>query len=242
MRAGSIKRAGNTDRNLAALAAIAIALLACGCSREEAAVETVAIETADGVQIVADLAGEGNVGLVLAHGMKYLDGKDSFRSELLDLPGHVKARESLTVMAISFRGYPATAVPPVRKGRDLDIDAAVRFLAGRGCGKVFVLGSSMGGWAALAAAPALLENPAFAGLVLISAGDPGAADDIALPKLIVVAKDDALAFERVTSMERTAAEPKTTIIFDSGGHGQVLFETRRTELLDAIAEFVTKEG
>ncbi len=226
--------------------AAGIALAAFGCAQEEIAVETVAIKTSDGTQIVADLAGTGPVGIVLAHGMKFLDGKDSFREELLYLAGqsgagHSPGTQALTVLAISFRGYPANTIPPAQKGRELDIVAAVSFLAERGCGKVFVLGSSMGGWAALAAAPSLMENPAFGGLVLISAGDPHGADRLAVPKLLVVARDDALSHERVVEMERTAAEPKEMIVFDDGGHGQALFESRREELLGAIVDFVTRE-
>jgi len=196
--------------------------------------ETVELTTADGVTIEGDLAGSGTLGIVLAHGLKYIDGKDSFRDQLECL-----GELGFTALSISFRGYPAREIPPTVGGRDLDLLAAVAYLAERGCSKVFVLGSSMGGWVALAAVDRLVQMPAFGGLILLSAGDPGAADAIEHPKLFLVAEDDPRILERVRTMHDTAAKPKELKVFPSGGHGQALFETRGDEVLAAIESFVT---
>ena len=63
---------------------VAWALLACGHPGEErpVTVTPVLLTAGDGASLEADLLGEGSVGLVLAHGMRYLGGKDSFREEL----------------------------------------------------------------------------------------------------------------------------------------------------------------
>lgn len=196
--------------------------------------EAIRLKTPDGVTIEAGIAGDGSVGLVLGHGLKYVNGKDSFAGEAAWF-----AEKGITALAISFRGYPADEIPAMRKDRDLDLLAAVSFLRQRGCKSVYVLGSSMGGWIALQAAEELEKDPAFKGLVLISAGDPGAADDLRFPKLFVAAEDDSKIAARVKEMFDTAAEPKQLELYETGGHGQALFESRREALLGEILAFVT---
>ncbi len=205
-----------------------------GCM--EGGMESFKLTAPDGVAIDAGIAGDGPVGLVLGHGLKYTTGKDSFAREV-----EWFAKEGITALAISFRGYPADKIPPMQKDRDLDLLAAVSFLRERGCKSVYVLGSSMGGWVALQAAKELEKDPAFRGLVLISAGDPGAADDLAFPKLFVVAEDDPKVAAMVKEMHDTAAEPKKLELFETGGHGQALFESRREEVLGKIVAFM-KDG
>ena len=197
---------------------------------------TVTITASDGVAIEADIAGSGTTGLVLGHGLKYIGGKDSYRDEVRDL-----AAQGLTALAVSFRGYPSEEIPSMQEGRDRDLLAAAKLLEERGCTDVYVLGSSMGGWIALDAAEDLMRVPAFRGLILISAGDPGAADKLGCRKLCVVAEDDPRILERVRAMQATAAEPKELVVYDSGGHGQALFQSRREELLDLIVAFINEE-
>ncbi len=203
-----------------------------GCGKE-APVETVFFTASDDVEISGSLSGSGPIGIVLAHGLKYIDGKDSYLSEVSYF-----GEQGLIALSFSFRGYPAESIPPMAKGRDKDILAAGAFMAGRGCEKVFVLGGSMGGWIALDAAAALAEKPWFAGLILVSAGNPGAADGLAFPKLFIAAEDDPAILGRVRAMHATAAHPKKIIVFETGGHGQALFKTRRDELLAEIVRFV----
>jgi alpha-beta hydrolase superfamily lysophospholipase len=221
-----------------AILAAGIMILASACNPEDSTmVETVTFTAPDGVAIEADVAGSGTTGLVLGHGLKYIDGKDSYRDEVRYL-----AERGFTALAVSFRGYPSEEIPPMRKGRDLDLLAATKLLEARGCKEVYVLGSSMGGWIALDAAEDLMRMPAFHGLILISAGDPGAADGLGCRKLCVVAGDDPAVLERVRAMHATAAEPKQLVVYDSGGHGQALFKSRRDELLDLIVAFISEEN
>ena len=177
-------------------------------------IEAMEITASDGERIEANECGKGEIGLVLAHGMHYPDGKDSFREETLFF-----AREGMRVLAISFRGYPASSAPPVQEGRDLDILAAVTCLAERGCKRIFVLGSSMGGWATLKAGEALAKIEQLSGIILLSAGDPHGADHLKFPKLLIVARDDTLVYDRVVEMYKSAPEPKRLVEFEAGGHG-----------------------
>lgn len=220
-----------------ATAAAVIMILAFACKPEDGTMmETVTFTMPDGVVFEGDLAGSGSTGLVLGHGLKYIDGKDSYSKEVRDL-----SARGLTVLAISFRGYPSEEIPPMQEGRDQDLLAAAKVLEESGCDDVYVLGSSMGGWIALDAAEDLMRLPAFRGLILISAGDPGAADKFGCRKLCVVAEDDPQILERVRAMHDTAAEPKRLVVYDSGGHGQALFKSRRDELLDLIVAFINEK-
>jgi pimeloyl-ACP methyl ester carboxylesterase len=114
----------------------------------------------------------------------------------------------------------------------------VRRLRKEGCERIYVLGSSMGSALALAAAPLLLEEPGFEGLVLVSGGAEGAADDLPCRKLMIWAKDDSGVAGRMERMFATAAEPKDFMSFEKGGHGQRLFEARGGPLRRTILRFL----
>lgn len=213
--------------------------LLAGCSGEPPApsVETVVLAAPDGVEIEADLYGEGEVGLVLGHGMHYVEGKETFRREL-----RFFGERGVRALALSFRGYPADQTPPVDPGRTLDLVAGVRRLREEGSERIYVLGSSMGSALALAAAPQLLEEEGFEGLVLISGGAAGAADELPCRKLLVWAKDDPGTAEAMAAMYETAADPKDYMTFERGGHGQRLFEAHGGPLRRIILEFVLGAG
>jgi pimeloyl-ACP methyl ester carboxylesterase len=224
-------------RTPGAVCVIVTALLSAGCGVGEdpakVTVMEVSLAAPDGATIEADVSGDGSVGLVLAHGMRYLDGKESFRREL-----EYFGSRGLRALALSFRGYPAEKVPPLDPDRTLDLVAAVRHLREAGCERVFVLGSSMGGALALAAAPRLSDEPGFAGLIVVSAGGVGAADEISCPKLLVWARDDRMAAPAMEAMYATAPEPKDYLTLDRGGHGQRLFESQGRHLRRVILTFV----
>jgi dienelactone hydrolase len=199
-------------------------------------IQTVPVTTSDDVVIEGDLCGEGDIGLVMAHGLYYLDGKDSYREELIYF-----GSQGISSLAISFRGYPSQDVPALDEGRVHDIVAAVNYLAVRGCSKIFVLGSSMGGWIALEAAHTLSSIPTFTGLIILSAGRKGFAAGLPCKKLFVAAEDDPNVLGNLRELYRVASMPKQLEIFKSGGHGQKLFITRRDELRSVILEFITED-
>jgi len=123
------------------------------------------------------------------------------------------------------------------EGQDLDILAAFDHLAGLGAKRIYVLGSSMGGFAALKALKPLSEKPQFAGIIILSAFSQESIRGIGGRKLFVVAEDDRI----LTNLLRTfirATGPKHCTVFHRGGHGQALFKTHRDELLEQIRLFV----
>lgn len=199
-------------------------------------IHTVQILTSDNITIEGDLCGKGDVGLVLAHGLYYLDGKDSYRREL-----EYFGRNGVCALAISFRGYPSDEVPPMDEGRVHDIIASVDCLVKAGCSRVYVLGSSMGGWITLQAAHSLDSLPHFAGLIILSAGRKGLAAGLTCRKLFVAAEDDPDILANLQDMYRVASKPKQMEIYKNGGHGQKLFEIRGEELKSLILEFITAE-
>ncbi len=217
----------------------AIALVAClqSCEKDDArALNTVHIETSDNVTIEGDLYGDGDIGLVMVHGLYYLDGKDSYRDEV-----RFFGNRGVSALAISFRGYPSSDVPPMDDGRVRDIVAAVNHLAGAGCTEIYVLGSSMGGWIALQAVHALDAIPSFAGLIILSAGRKGLAAGVSCRKLFIAAEDDPNVLADMRELFKVASMPKRMEIFKSGGHGQKLFLTRGNEVRYLIYDFMTGE-
>jgi len=197
----------------------------------EGEAEPVKISTPDGQIIAGKLYGKAPTALILCHGRAYTDGADSFADEARAL----QAR-GLMCLAISFRGYPTTA-PRDLPSRELDVVGACDFLVNRGARRIFVLGSSMGGSAALKALKALSAKPQFAGILILSAFDSEAVQGIAAPKLFVVAYDDRRVYAKMMAMFIVAAPPKQAVVFEKGGHGQALLKSHRRDLFDRIAQF-----
>lgn len=190
------------------------------------------IETADGKTITGLLYEGGGTGLVLCHGRMYKTGGASFRGQC----AHLQKR-GVACLAISFRGYPSDS-PPRPVGAKEDVLAAVRYLEKTGVKRVFVLGSSMGGFVALKALPELEEEEVFAGLIVLSAFDSEAARRAKRPLLFVAAEDDAPNYSRTFSCFESASAPKQMIAYKTGGHGQSLFVSHEAALLDEIVAFL----
>lgn len=151
--------------------------------------ELVSFETPDGGRVYADVYGQGDRGLVLAHGGRF--NKESWEKQ-----ARVFAMAGFRVLAIDFRGYGQSQGPgqsdPLSAPLYLDVLAAVRYLRENGAKTVSVLGGSMGGAAAgdasIAAAPKEIDR-----LVLLGAGPNGAAEKLYSATLFIVARDDANA-------------------------------------------------
>ena len=186
----------------------------------------------DGRAVTGKLYGQSDTALVLCHGRMYTTGADSFADECRAL-----SAKGVMCLALNFRGYPAER-PAMLPGQALDVVAAVDYLAGRGAKRICVLGSSMGGFAALEALGSLSAKPQFHGLIVLSAFDDQACRRATCRKLFVVAQDDRRLWPKVLAMFIKAAAPKNCIVFDTGGHGQQLFKTHRQELLEQIRVFV----
>lgn len=129
-----------------------------------AAQKTVSFPTEDGGLVFADLYGEGERAVVLAHGGRF--NKESWKKQAGTL-----AAVGFRVLALDFRGYGKSKGPgdtaPMDAPLHLDVLAAVRYLRANGAKTVSIVGGSMGGGAAgdasIASKPGEIERVVFLG-------------------------------------------------------------------------------
>src|SRR4029077_318379 len=219
-------------------------LILCGCiltaqvqapspafstNKSESEVEHISFSTEDGGLIYADLYGNSDRGLVLAHGGRFT--KESWQPQAQSL-----AKAGFQVLAFDFRGFGKSHGPgdsdmftaPVQ----LDVLAAVRYLRSKGAKTVAVMGGSFGGAAAadasIAARPGEINQ-----LILLAAEGNGPAERIKAPLLIIVARDDAnadgLRLPHIRAWFDRAPEPKELIVLDGSPHAQFLFQTDQAD-------------
>jgi len=194
----------------------------------------VAFKASDDTELTGILYGKGTTALVLCHGRAYTKGAASFADEARWL-----ASKGLMVLALNFRGYPADDPTDTFEGQELDVAAAFDHVAKLGAKRIYLLGSSMGGFAALKALPALDTKPQYAGIIVLSAFARLVAGDEPGRKLFVVARNDWQFYPKTMVTLIRIGAPKQAIVFKKGGHGQQLFKSHRKELLEAIRLFVT---
>jgi len=199
-----------------------VALLLSG---DAAAQKTVSFPTEDGGVIYADVYGEGDRGVVLAHGGRF--NKKSWEKQARTL-----AAAEFRVLALDFRGYGESRGPgqsdPMSAPLLLDVLAAVRYLRKTGAKSVSVVGGSMGGGAAgdasIASRPGEIDR-----LVLLGAAPNGPADKLKSSTLFIVARDDASEdgprLPKIHEQYEKAPGPKDLIILDGSAHAQSLFQT-----------------
>jgi alpha-beta hydrolase superfamily lysophospholipase len=149
---------------LAALAALVVP--AAGAAPERAQHDCVKggelwFHAADGTKLVGHRFGKGTTAVILAH---------QSEGDLCDWVPYARrlAARGYFAFPIDFRGY-GFSTPAFGKRAERfpqDIAAAVKALRGLGKKKIYVVGASMGGIAALAATPAI--TPPLAGVVSVS--------------------------------------------------------------------------
>src|SRR5262249_44167378 len=140
----------------------------------------------DGGLIYADVYGEGNKGVVLAHGGRF--NKESWEKQ-----AQVLAKAGFRVVAIDFRGYGKSRGPEKAQAVDaplhLDVLAAVRYLRKQGVKSVAVVGGSMGG-AAAGLASAESKPGEIDRLVLLGSEGGEKPDKMKGRKLFITSRDD----------------------------------------------------
>ena len=185
------------------------------------------LETADGVRLYAVESGSGPVGVVLAH------------ESPADLCGWLPYMETLEraglrVLAFDFRGFGDSQRPvSVRKylAYGGDFRAAIARLRHDGAGKVFLVGASFGGAAALAYGPTL----PLAGLVSLSGETRitgahldglAAVQKLRAPLLIVGSRDDRYlpVPDALLLLRRAGSHDKRTALYPGAFHGWQLVE------------------
>ena len=139
-------------------------ILAILVSVSAAAQTGVSFSAEDGGLVYADVYGEGDRAVVLAHGGQF--NKESWKKQADAL---VAAK--FRVLALDFRGYGQSRGPgdsdPMDAPLYQDVLAAVRYLHKNGAKTVSVVGASMGGWAAgdasIASQPGEIDRLIFLG-------------------------------------------------------------------------------
>jgi len=203
-----------------------VALLLLG---NAAAQKSVSFPTEDGGLVYADIYGEGDRAVVLAHGGQF--NKESWQKQARTL-----ATEKFRVLALDLRGYGKSRGPgdsdPMDAPLYQDVLAAVRYLRKSGAKTVSVVGASMGGWAAgdasIASRPGEIDR-----LVFLGSAPGGPADKLKCPSLFIVARDDSSGdgprLPGIRQQYEKAPQPKDLIILEGSAHAQFLFQTDQGE-------------
>lgn len=201
---------------------------------------TVSIPTSDGGEIFADLYGQGERGLVLAHGGQF--NKESWRPQAEQF-----AAAGFHVLAFDFRSYGKSHGPGDKDiytaPLHLDVLAAVRYLHSIGARTVSIVGGSLGGGAAgdasIASAPGEIDR-----IVFLGSSPNGPADKLKCASLFLVARDDTNGdgprLPGIRAQFEKAPEPKKLIILDGSAHAQFLFKTPQAKrVMDEILHFLS---
>jgi pimeloyl-ACP methyl ester carboxylesterase len=194
-------------------------------SADATAQKTVSFPTEDGGVVYADVYGEGNRAVVLAHGGQF--NKESWGKQARTL-----AAAGFQVLALDFRGYGKSRGPgdsdPMDAPLHLDVLAAVRYLRETGVKSVSIVGGSMGGGAAgdasIASWPGEIDRVVFLG-----SAPNESADKLKSSSLFIVARDDASEdgprLPGIRAQYEKAPQPKELIILEGSAHAQFLFQT-----------------
>jgi dienelactone hydrolase len=189
----------------------------------------VQLKASDGARVYGVEVGTGTTGVVLGH--QYL----SDHCELMGFARELAAR-GYRALAIDFRGYGASTGGDGRR-LDRDLAAAAGRLRADGATRVFVVGASMGGTAALAAASWVA--PPVAGVVSLS----GPAQFRGLDALRAVRRsrvpvrflasrgDTAFAGDARTLMRAARAKDKAIVLYAGARHGSSLLDVPRAKAL-----------
>ncbi len=231
------KAEGRATRPVRALIPLIVALL---LSEYALAQKTVSFPTEDGGVVYADVYGEGDRAVVLAHGGQF--NKESWEKQARKL-----VAAGFRVLALDFRGYGKSHGPgdsdPMDAPLHLDVLAAVRYLRTAGAKSVSIVGGSMGGGAAgdasIASRPGEIDR-----LVLLGAAPNNPADKLKSATLFIVARDDASGdgprLPWIREQYEKAPQPKELIILEGSAHAQFLFQTDQGDrVMREILRFLT---
>jgi pimeloyl-ACP methyl ester carboxylesterase len=206
-----------------------------------AAQQHVSFPTQDGGRVYADLYGQGDRGVVLAHGAAF--NKESWAEQARPL-----AKAGFRVLAIDFRGHGKSRggpnTPRGLVGLSYDVLAAVRYLHENGAKTVSVVGASLGGGASAQAAteakPGEIDRLILLAAVAIK--DPRKMQG---RKLFIVSRHDMLGngtprLNVVREQYEKAPGPKKLLVLPGSAHAQFIFKTDQgPRLYKAILEFLS---
>ena len=191
----------------------------------------VSFPTGDGGIVDADLYGQGDKGVVFAHGAIF--NKQSWAP----LAKRVAAL-GFKALAIDFRGYGKSRGGSESYGLDQDVLAAVRWLHEQGVKSVSVVGGSMGGGAAARAAT-MVKRGEIDKLILLSPVPIEYPEKIKASSILFIAsKNESLAAD-IRQQYLRAQKPKQLLMLDGSAHAQNIFATSQSEhLSETILQFL----
>ena len=204
----------------------------------------VSAPTQDGGVVHADVYGQGERGVVLAHGGRFTKESWTVQAEAL-------AKAGFRVVAIDFRGRGRSRGGPEWKGPhddhgvEFDVLAAVRYLQESGAQSVSVVGASFGGWAT-ARASVLADPGAIDRIVLLAAGAIENPERMQGRKLFITTRDDfrgegILRLPSIRDQFERAPAPKELVILEGNAHAQFVFDTDQGErLMREILNFLSQ--
>jgi pimeloyl-ACP methyl ester carboxylesterase len=205
-------------------------------------VEHVSIPTQDGGIVYADLYGDGERAVVLAHGGRF--NKESWEKQ-----ARVLEKAGFRVLAVDFRGYGQSKGPGqadiYTAPLHFDVLAAVRYLRKTGAKSVSVVGGSLGGGAA-ADATVEAEPGEIDRLVLLAAGELRTPEKLKGRKLFIVSRDDLGPSDiprlpKIREQYEKAPGPKKLVILEGSAHAQFIFSTPQGErLMQEILRFLSE--
>lgn len=191
---------------------------------DETEPEDVSFQSADGVELMGTVYGDGDCGVVLTPQINLERG--SWGPQATQL---------------AEQGYLAFAIDVDEDDRPASILGALRYLEeGHGIDRVVFVGASIGGEASVIA-NARADAEVVGGVVAISpGGGTDYAADLTGRKLFVVAEgDDDRFVETTETLHEEASKPKELQIYDGSAHGQALFDNEHgDDLVRWIAALV----
>lgn len=176
----------------------------------------------DPITLDGRVFGAGPTGIILAH-MRPAD-----QTEWFPFATELAETGEFTVLTFDFRGYGESTGDKQFDRIDTDLEAAIDYMRNAlNIEKIFLVGASMGGTAALVVG----ARVDVAGIVSISA--PGQfppldaldhVDEVTEPKLFVTSKDDVPQARTQDQFWEIAPAPKQQQIYDGSAHGTALFD------------------
>jgi pimeloyl-ACP methyl ester carboxylesterase len=200
----------------------------------------VRLRTADGVTLAGVVLGSGRVGVALGHER----GADLCNW----LPfARVLAGRGYRVLAFDHRGYGESESPDYPKylAIDRDFDAAVAALRVRGSRRFVLMGASMGGTAALVAAPRLTGIAAVVDLSgpaqFIRLDALAAVKRLRGPALFAVGRFDTGFVADTRALDAASRHPGSRLVVSpTGAHGTAMLEDR--EFREVVLAFVRRHA
>ena len=204
--------------------------------------ERVSFPTQDGGIVYADVYGEGDRGVVLAHGGRFT--KESWATQA---PAFATA--GFRVLAIDFRGRGQSRGGARSDSGDdgvhFDVLAAVRYLRETGAITVSVVGASFGGGAAAKAAVEAAAGE-IDRIVLLAHSAIAEPERMQGRKLFITSRGDttgsgALRLPTIRDQYERSPGPKELVILDGAAHAQFIFHTDQgARLMREILRFLSE--